>query len=111
MLGQGAAKTRPAAAAVCFPQEAGLRQAGPQLRLWTACPAGLTVRPWSCNITGENQMRTRIRALVRRIPAWWRRRAGQGADPLLASEAERARARAAADSQKRVGDPGHTSGM
>jgi hypothetical protein len=56
-------------------------------------------------------MRTRIRALVRRIPAWWRRRAGQGADPLLASEAERARARAAADSQKRVGDPGHTSGM
>jgi hypothetical protein len=56
-------------------------------------------------------MRTRIRALLRRVPTRWRRRARQGADPLLASEAERARARAAADSQKQVGDPGHTSGM
>jgi len=56
-------------------------------------------------------MLTRIRALVRRIPAWRRRRAPQGTDPLLASDAERARARAAADHQKRVGDPGHTSGM
>lgn len=56
-------------------------------------------------------MLTRIRTLLRRIPAWWRRRTRPRADPLLASEAARARARAAADSHHRVGDPGHTAGM
>jgi hypothetical protein len=34
-----------------------------------------------------------------------------GVDPLLATDAERARARAAADYHNRVGDPGHTAGM
>jgi len=56
-------------------------------------------------------MLTRIHALVCRIPAWWRRWTRPGADPLLASEAERVRARAAADYHNRVGDPGHTAGM
>jgi hypothetical protein len=56
-------------------------------------------------------MLNRIGALVRRVAAWRRRRTRQGTDPLLASDAERARARAAADYQKRVGDPGHTGGM
>jgi hypothetical protein len=60
---------------------------------------------------GGEQMLTRIRALVRRVAAWRRRRARPGTDPLLASDAERARARAAADYHKRVGDPGHTGGM
>jgi hypothetical protein len=55
-------------------------------------------------------MLTRIRALVRRVPAWRRRRARQRVDPLLASDAERARARAAADYHNRVGDPGHFGG-
>jgi hypothetical protein len=55
-------------------------------------------------------MLTRIRALVRRVPAWRRRRVRQRADPLLASDAERARARAAADYHNRVGDPGHFGG-
>jgi hypothetical protein len=82
----------------------------PQRRLREACCVGLTVRPWNCNITGGEQMLTRIRALVRRVPAWRRRRARQGADPLLASDAERARARAAADYHNRVGDPGHFGG-
>ena len=62
-------------------------------------------------MTGEELMLTRIRALLRRISAWWRRWTRPGADPLLASEAERARARAAADYHNRVGDPGHTAGM
>jgi hypothetical protein len=66
---------------------------------------------WKYNMTGEELMLTRIRALLRRIPAWWRRWTRPGADPLLASEAERARARAAADYHNRVGDPGHTAGM
>jgi hypothetical protein len=56
-------------------------------------------------------MFTRIRTLLRRVPTWRRRRTRQGADPLLASDAERARARAAADYHNRVGDPGHTAGM
>jgi hypothetical protein len=56
-------------------------------------------------------MLTRIRPLRRRNPTWWRRRTRPGADPLLASDAERARARAAADYHNRVGDPGHTAGM
>jgi hypothetical protein len=55
-------------------------------------------------------MRTRIRALLRRVPRWWRSSTRQGADPLLASDAERAPARAAADVYNRVGDPGHTTG-
>jgi hypothetical protein len=54
-------------------------------------------------------MLRRLRAFVRRIRAG-RRRARPGADPLLASDAERARARAAADYYNRVGDPGHTGG-
>jgi hypothetical protein len=56
-------------------------------------------------------MLTRIRTLLRRGPIWRRRRTRQGADPLLASDAERARARAAADHHNRVGDPGHAAGM
>jgi len=56
-------------------------------------------------------MFTRIRTLLRRVPTWRRRRTPQGADPLLASDAERARARAAAYYHNRVGDPGHTAGM
>jgi hypothetical protein len=56
-------------------------------------------------------MLTRIRALLRRVPAWRRRRTRPRADPLLASDAERSRARARADYHNRVGDPGHTSGM
>jgi hypothetical protein len=55
-------------------------------------------------------MLTRIRALVRCVPAWRRRRARKGADPLLASDSERARARATADYYNRVGDPGHLGG-
>jgi hypothetical protein len=55
-------------------------------------------------------MLTWLRALVRRIRPG-RRRARPGADPLLASGAERARARATADYHNRVGDPGHGSGM
>ena len=67
---------------------------------------------WNCNnMTGGELMLTRIRTLLRRIPAWWQRCTRPGADPLLASEAERARARAAADYLNRVGDPGHTAGM
>lgn len=50
-----------------------------------------------------------LRALMRRIRAG-RRRARPGSDPLLASDAERARARAAADYHNRVGDPGHFGG-
>ena len=56
-------------------------------------------------------MLIRIRALLRRVPRWWRFSTRQGADPLLASDTERARARAAADYYNRVGDPGHTAGM
>jgi hypothetical protein len=55
-------------------------------------------------------MLSRLRAFVRRIRAA-RRRARPGADPLLASDAERARARADADHYNRVGDPGHTGGF
>ena len=44
--------------------------------------------------------------LVRRIPTW-QRRTRQGADLLLTSDAERARARAKAAYYNRVGDPGH----
>jgi hypothetical protein len=51
----------------------------------------------------------RLRALVRRIRAG-RRRARPGADPLLASDAERAGARVAADYYNRVGDPGQIGG-
>jgi hypothetical protein len=51
-----------------------------------------------------------LRALMRRIRAG-RRRARPGSDPLLASDAERARARATADYHNRVGDPGHTGGF
>jgi hypothetical protein len=51
----------------------------------------------------------RLRALVRRIRTA-RRRARPGADPLLASDAERARALAAADHYNRVGDPGQSGG-
>jgi hypothetical protein len=51
-----------------------------------------------------------LRTLVRRIRAR-RRRARPGADPLLASDAQRARARVAADYYNRVGDPGHTGGF
>ena len=50
---------------------------------------------------------TGILLLVRRVPTWRRRRTRHGADPLLASEAERARARAKAAYYNRVGDPGH----
>jgi hypothetical protein len=56
-------------------------------------------------------MLTRIRTLLRRITTWRRRCTRQWADPLLASDTERARARAAADYHNRVGDPGHTAGM
>jgi hypothetical protein len=56
-------------------------------------------------------MLTRIRTLLRRILAWWPRRSRPGADPLLATDLERARARAVADYHNRVGDPGHTVGM
>lgn len=45
--------------------------------------------------------------LLRRVPTWRRRRTRHGADPLLASDAERARARAKAAYYNRVGDPGH----
>jgi hypothetical protein len=45
--------------------------------------------------------------LLRRVPTWRRRRTRHGADPLLASDAERARARAKAGYYNRVGDPGH----
>ena len=55
-------------------------------------------------------MLSRLRAFVRRIRVG-RRRARPGADPLLASDAERARARATADRYNRVGDPGHTGGF
>jgi hypothetical protein len=55
-------------------------------------------------------MLTWLRALVRGIRAG-RRRARPGADPLLASDAERARARATAGYYNRVGDPGHTGGF
>jgi hypothetical protein len=50
-----------------------------------------------------------LRTLMRRIRAG-RRRARPAADPLLASDAERARARANADYHNRVGDPGHLGG-
>ena len=56
-------------------------------------------------------MLNRIRALLRRVPRWGRSSTRQGADPLLASDTERAPARAAADYYNRVGDPGHTAGM
>ena len=55
-------------------------------------------------------MLSRLRAFVRRIRAG-QRRARPGADPLLASDAERARARVTADHYNRVGDPGHTGGF
>jgi hypothetical protein len=55
-------------------------------------------------------MLSRLRAFVRRIRAG-RRRARPGADPLLASDAERACARADADHYNRVGGPGHTGGF
>jgi hypothetical protein len=45
--------------------------------------------------------------LLRRVPTWRRRRTRHGADPLLASDAERACARAKAGYCNRVGDPGH----
>jgi hypothetical protein len=45
-----------------------------------------------------------LRAFVRRIRAG-RRRARQGTDPLLSSDAERASARATANYYNRVGDP------
>ncbi len=51
-------------------------------------------------------MLSRLRAFLRRIRAE-QRRARPGADPLLASDAERARARAKAAYYNRVGDPGH----
>ena len=51
-----------------------------------------------------------LRALARRVPAWRRHRARHRADPLLASDSERARARATADYYNRVGDPGHFGG-
>jgi hypothetical protein len=51
-------------------------------------------------------MLTQIRALVRRVRASWRRRAQRTGDPLLSSDAERARAQATLDYYKRVGDPG-----
>jgi hypothetical protein len=54
-------------------------------------------------------MLTWLRAFVRRVRAG-RRRARPGTDPLLASDAERARARATADYHNRVGDPGLGSG-
>ena len=52
-----------------------------------------------------------IRTLLRRVSTWWQRCTRPGADPLLASDAARARARAAADYHNGVGDPGHTAGM
>jgi hypothetical protein len=55
-------------------------------------------------------MLSRLRGFVRRLRVGWRR-ARPGADPLLASDAERARARATADHYNRVGDPGHTGGF
>ena len=55
-------------------------------------------------------MLSRLRAFVRRIRAG-RRRARPGADPLLASDAKRACASAAADYYKRGGDPGHIGGF
>ena len=55
-------------------------------------------------------MLSRLRAFVRRIRAG-RRCARPGTDPLLASDPERARARADADHYNRVGDPGHTGGF
>ena len=67
---------------------------------------------WNCNnITEGELMLTRIRALLRGASAWWRRCTRPGTDPLLASDATRARARAAAEYHNRVGDPGHTTGM
>jgi hypothetical protein len=51
-----------------------------------------------------------LRTLTRRVPAWRRRRAQHRADPLLASDSQRARARATADYYNRVGDPGHFGG-
>jgi hypothetical protein len=54
-------------------------------------------------------MLTWFRAFARRIRTG-RRRARPGADPLLASDAERARARATADYYNRVGDPGRGGG-
>jgi hypothetical protein len=45
--------------------------------------------------------------LVRRVPTLRLRATRQGADPLLASNAERTRARAKAAYYNRVGDPGH----
>jgi hypothetical protein len=52
-----------------------------------------------------------LRALTRRVPAWRRRRrASHRADPLLASDSQRAPARATADYYNRVGDPGHFGG-
>jgi hypothetical protein len=55
-------------------------------------------------------MLTRIRALMRCLPAWRPRRARKRADPLLAPDSERARARATAEYYNRVGDPGHLGG-
>jgi hypothetical protein len=45
--------------------------------------------------------------LLGRVPTWRRRRTRHGAGPLLAADAERARARAKAAYYNRVGDPGH----
>jgi hypothetical protein len=55
-------------------------------------------------------MLSRLRGFVRRLRAG-RRRARPGPDPLLASDAERARASADADRYNQVGDPGHTGGL
>lgn len=50
-------------------------------------------------------MLTQIRALVRRVRASQRRRAQRRGDPLLSSDAERARARTTVDYYNRIGDP------
>jgi hypothetical protein len=55
-------------------------------------------------------MLTWLRAFARRIRTG-RRRARPRTDPLLASDAERAHARAKADYHNRVGDPGHGGGF
>jgi hypothetical protein len=82
-----------------------------QRRVTTACSAGLTVTAELQHDREEELILAGIRTLLRRVPTWSQRWTRPGADPLLASDAARARARAAADHHNRVGDPGHTAGM
>ena len=58
----------------------------------------------------EDQMLTRIRALMRRVRASQRRRAQRRGDPLLSSDATRAGARTTRDYYNRTGDPGGSGG-